>query len=211
MRITVKSLKPILYYLPTISVVIFVILYIISTQYYPGGSYKYPKQEGFSWTYNYWCNLLSRYAINGQLNPARPYGLIGTVFLCGGIGSFFALYSKHFSLKHFWQKTIEVSGVGSMVSAVFLFTAYHDQVLTIAGILGGVALIGTMRALLTDSVHSMFWLGLLCFLLILANAYMYYFDILSDYLPLLQKITMLATIIWIVRLNYQYIVKFRRP
>ena len=210
MRIKVKPLNPILYYLPTISVALFVVLYMISSAYYPGGSYAFPEQEGFSWTYNYWCNLLSKYAINGELNPARPYALAGTVFLCGGIGSFFALYTKYFSLHLFWQRITETVGIGSMVSAVFLFTEYHDLVLTIAGVLGGIALIGTMRALYADRAFVMFWLGGLCLFLILANSYLYFGNFLSDFLPLLQKITMLVTILWIVSLNHQYVVSFQK-
>ncbi|HEV7621655.1 MAG TPA: hypothetical protein VGO09_07980, partial [Flavisolibacter sp.] len=45
----------------------FIILYIIATIYYPGGSQANNVSKGFSWVHNYWCNLLNEKAINGAL------------------------------------------------------------------------------------------------------------------------------------------------
>lgn len=67
---------------PILGVIIFVILYIIATLLYPGGSQIEKNAIGFSWVNNYWCNLLNESATNGQPNSAKPVAMAGMFILC---------------------------------------------------------------------------------------------------------------------------------
>jgi hypothetical protein len=62
---------------PILGTLLFVVLYLVASSLYPGGSQVDKGSIGFSWTNNYWCNLLSGNAINGQPNPAKPYAISG--------------------------------------------------------------------------------------------------------------------------------------
>src|SRR3954449_6164304 len=61
--------------LPLFGIILFLLLYFIATLYYPGGAQFDKTTKGFSWTQNYWCNLLNENAINGLPNPARPIAI----------------------------------------------------------------------------------------------------------------------------------------
>ena len=66
---------------PIFGTIVFVVLYIVATLLYPGGSQVDKNSIGFSWTNNYWCNLLNDNAINGQHNPAKPIAMTGMFVL----------------------------------------------------------------------------------------------------------------------------------
>ena len=52
-------------FIPLLGMLLFVILYVIAAYHYPGGSYVNPSQSGFSFRYNYLCDLLDNFAIDG--------------------------------------------------------------------------------------------------------------------------------------------------
>ena len=58
--------------IPLIGIVLFACLYLVATFHYPGGTPFNKYYIGFSWTENYWCNLLNEQAINGQTNSTQP-------------------------------------------------------------------------------------------------------------------------------------------
>ncbi len=192
---------PLLYYLPTIGILGFIILFFVATYYYPGGSYHDRSSRTFSWMHNYWCNLMEAKALNGAPNPARYIAITATFFLCAGVAGFYYLFPRYFVMRKFWKWFIQYVGIGAMLFAALLFTRHHDLVLNIAGALGGFALIGTLIALQHDQSFKMLWIGVFCLLLIGLNNYMYYTRIYVEFLPLIQKITLLIVLGWMLALN----------
>jgi hypothetical protein len=65
---------------PLFGTLIYLLLYIVATFFYPGGSQVDKNSFGFSWAQNYWCNLLNENAINGQHNSARPIAIAAMFF-----------------------------------------------------------------------------------------------------------------------------------
>ena len=197
--------KLLLHLIPTIGIFAFFILYFISTLYYPGGSYAERDAEGFSWMHNYWCNLLDRESLNGEINNARPWAITATACLCFGIGCFYYLFPKYFEMRKLWKIFIRFVGVLSMCFAIFIFTVYHDQLLNIAGICGGAAFLGTLVALRRNHHFKLLWFGAFSFSLIGVNNYMYYTDVLIEYLPAFQKFSMIVVLLWFVLTNIAFV------
>ncbi|WP_152561057.1 hypothetical protein [Flavobacterium sp. ASV13] len=82
-----------------ICLVISVILIVIATLLYPGGSLLDKNSIGFGWSKNFISNLFAAKAINGAENPGRIWAIIGMAFQSVGYGVFFYSYVKKNSFK----------------------------------------------------------------------------------------------------------------
>ena len=183
---------------PIFGTMFFVVLYIVATLLYPGGSQVDKNSIGFSWTNNYWCNLLNENAINGQSNPAKPIAMIGMFVLCFTLAIFWFLFSRHINIGRFTKLTIQVSGTLAMIIAFFLFTNIdHDIVINFASIFGLVATAGTFIGLYKTKWYGLFAFGLLNVLLVVLNNYVYYNKGLIIYLPIIQKISFATFLFWV--------------
>jgi len=123
---------------------LFLLLYFIATLYYPGGTYSNKSFQGFSWTHNYWCNLLNQNAINGQPNQARPIAFAAMAVLGLTLTVFWHLFPLYAGFKAKERLIVQTSGFVSMAISVFVFTNFHDTIINIAGIFGLIALAGTL-------------------------------------------------------------------
>lgn len=189
-------------YTTIIGITLFVLLYIFSAALYPGGSQADLTSEGFDWVHNYWCNLLNTEAMNGRPNPARPYAITATIVLCGSIAVFLYQFSGALELTARWQQTIRVSGLSSMACATLIFTRWHDLMTILASMFGLVALMGVIIGLINNKMHTFLrWAGL-CILLMGVNNYIYYSGHYLVALPLLQKLTFLVVLSWVVALSF---------
>lgn len=187
--------------LPTVGILFFLIFYIYASTLYPGGSQFNRNSDSFSWWGNYWCDLLRKKAYNGMPNISRPFAIASTFSLCFGVGIFYYLFPSHFMMRKFWRRVVKLLGVTSMIFAFFLFTDKHDIMLSIAGVLGIIALIGTLVALKRNNSFGLLWIGGICAFLVVVNNYMYYAATYIEFLPFIQKITTVFILIWIVGLN----------
>ena len=79
--------------LPTIGILIFVGFYLYSATLYPGGSQVNLNSIGYDWVNNYWCDLMNKYGVNGQVNQARIYSITAMIILCMSLTVF--LYNLH--------------------------------------------------------------------------------------------------------------------
>lgn len=190
---------------PTVCVLLFIAFYIIASDLYPGGSYLDKAQPGYSWRHNYLCNLVGRNALNGMVNASRNIAILSVMILGFGIGYFYYVFPKVFEMRKIWRIITRITGVSSMFFAVFLFTDRHDLVLNISGVLGVLAISATMVALARNNSFGLLWLGAFCCLLIITNAYIYYTTVLYDFLPLIQKFTILSLLIWVVSINLTFV------
>ncbi len=184
--------------IPPGGAVLFAALYLLAAYFYPGGSQVDAHAPGFSWINNYWCNLLNEKAINGQPNSARPVALLATIALSITFSAFWLLFAGRSNTGKVLKFVIGASGILSMVAGFFLFTATdHDLVTNLASAFGLVAVIGTLIGLYTMKWQGFFAYGLVNLLLVAANNYVYYNKELLPYLPIIQKITFAAFLIWI--------------
>jgi hypothetical protein len=182
---------------PLFGTLIYLLLYIIATFFYPGGSQADKNSIGFSWTQNYWCNLLNENAGNGQHNAARPIAIVAMLFLCITLMIFWYIFPKQTAFKKSRKLIVQISGFASMISIMFISTALHDIVINIATVFGLIAVIGTFIGLLELKWSKLFWVGIFILPLVALNNFLYYKIELLIYLPVIQKITFLYFLFWI--------------
>ncbi len=177
---------------------LFVVLYFIATFFYPGGSLVDKNSIGFSWTNNYWCNLLMENAINGQHNSAKPIALTGMFVLCLTLSNFWFVFPRHINIGKNTKLTIQISGILAMIIAFFLFTDFnHDIITNFSSVFGLIATVGTFIGLYKTKWFRLFAFGLINILLVGLNNYVYYTKGLIIYLPIIQKISFATFLIWI--------------
>ena len=176
---------------------IFVILYVMASLLYPGGSQADVNSKGFSWINNYWCNLLNEKAINGQQNAAKPIAIVAMFILCLTMVIFWYIFPKQAGFKKTGRLSIQISGTLAMIIGMFLFTDLHDTIVNIASLCGLVATAGTFIGLYKLKWKGLFWLGILNLIFIIVNNILYYGEGLRSYLPIVQKNTFLFFLLWI--------------
>ena len=183
---------------PILGTILFVVLYFVATFFYPGGSQVDKNSIGFSWTDNYWCNLLMEDAINGQHNSAKPIALTGMFVLCLTLSIFWFEFPRQINIGKNTKLTIQVSGILAMTIAFFLFTNFnHDIVTNLASIFGLIATVGTFVGLYKTKWFRLFAFGFVNILLVGMNNYVYYSKGLIVYLPIIQKISFVTFLVWI--------------
>jgi hypothetical protein len=183
---------------PFLGTILFVVLYVIATFFYPGGSQLDKNSVGFSWANNYWCNLLNENAINGQPNPAKPIAMTGMFVLCLTLTFFWIQFPRQINISKILKLTIQVSGTLAMTIAFLLSTNInHDIVTNFASAFGLIATVGAFIGLYKTKWFGLFAFGLLNILLVGVNNYFYYTKGLIVYLPVIQKISFATFLIWI--------------
>jgi hypothetical protein len=183
---------------PIFGTILFVVLYVVATLFYPGGSQVDKNSIGFSWTNNYWCNLLNKKAINGQHNPAKPIAMTAMFVLCLTVTFFWFLFPRQINIGKFAKFAIQISGTLAMTIALFLFTNIdHDLIINIASFFGLIATFGTFIGLYKTKWYGLFVFGLLNLLIIGLNNYVYYKKGLIIYLPIIQKISFATFLVWV--------------
>lgn len=186
---------------PVLGIGIFIVLYVIAALLYPGGSSVDRDAEGFSWIHNYWCDLLSKWAKNGQPNAAWPVALTAMITLCLSLSLFWFFVPGLLNTGKHHYGIVQLSGIASMMLAIFIFTNYHDFIINAAVFFGVVALSGTYVALYRSKAYKTLAFGVFCLILVLLNGYIYYTKYLIFILPLLQKVTFFLYLLWILSIN----------
>lgn len=184
----------------------FVILYIVATLFYPGGSQHDKTATGFSWLHNYCCNLLNTTAMNGEQNNAKPIAIAALSVLCVSLATFWYQFPRYMGFQKSYRIAVRISGITAMATALFLLTPYHDAVINIAGIAGVIALAGTLVGLYKNSWRGLFLFGLFNLLLVGVNNYLYYATNLF-YLPVVQKITFACFLLWFCLIDIKLLLK----
>jgi hypothetical protein len=192
---------------PLVGCFLFIVLYIIATIYYPGGSPINTSTIGFSWSQNYWCNLLSERSINGLPNSSRHIAFAAMVILCLTLITFWYFFTKQIVFKRNERFIILFSVIASMVLALFIYTSFHDMIINISATFGLIAIVGTLIGLNRMRWAVLFCMGINMLALIAINNILYYNKDLILYLPIIQKITFLYFLIWISLMNIRMLKK----
>lgn len=182
---------------PLLGILVFAVLYGYATTLYPGGNQADLHAPGFDWQHNYWCDLLSVWADNGQPNPARPVAVSAMLILGAALAFFWYRLAGHLRTGRHWRQTVRVSGIGSMVATGLLLTPLHDTALIVSGGFSLVALAATLVFLHQYRHTRLFLIGLFCMLLLVANNAIYWTKTGLAWLPMLQKVTFLVFLCWI--------------
>ncbi len=192
--------------IPFFGICLYIVIYIVATYLYPGGSDFDKSAPGFSWRHNYWCELLKEKAPNGDLNAARPVAILGMFVLAASIIMFWYLFSIVFTYKG--RLLVRYTGLLSMLIALFLFVGPHDLVMIISGLLGLFALAVCLVILYRQKKYWLIFIGWTCIALCALNNYIYYTGVGFGQLAFIQKITFIFFFYWFIAVNfYMYRVK----
>lgn len=187
--------------IPLVGIICFIILYIVAALIYPGGNYLNPSQKGFSILHNYWCDLLNEKAGNGETNPASPLAIAAMVILCVSLMFLWYNIPKLFLINNTFKKIIQVSGIISMAIALFIFTRFHSEAITYAGLFGGIAFMATFIGLYRSRRYTLFALGIICLVLGVVTYTIYNTRVFLIILPFIQKVTLLLCLVWLVLID----------
>lgn len=174
--------------LPLYGIGLYLFLYILAAWLYPGGSSMEDASAGFSLRDNYWCDLMSNYAKNGALNPARPVALLAWIILCSSLGLFWMYFPRLFRQQNIRLRLIPSSGALAALSALFCFTRFHDLAITLAGVFTTITVVPACLELRRAKQTILFGLAVLCFILGLLNYSVYTTNFYISTLPVLQKV-----------------------
>jgi len=176
-----------------------VILIVIATLSYPGGSLLDKNSIGFGWSKNFLSNLFETKAINGSENPGWIWALIGMAFHSVGYGFFFINMSKKMS-------SIQLANVFKIIGAtniLFIFliaTPLHD--------LGTISIILTLVGLFIITVFilkSKLHLLKFCCIICLLTYYCFFAVFGFGYWGLavvMQKVYIISSMLLVLALEY---------
>ena len=182
-----------------ISLVISVILMVIASLVYPGGSVLDKNSIGFGWSKNFLSNLFASKAINGLENPGRIWAVIGMAFYSVGYGIFFINMSKKIPLRQ-WANILKFIGATNIILIFLIATPLHD--------LGVISIILTLIGLFIITVFilkSKLHLLKFCCVICLLTFYCFFSLFGFGYLGLaviMQKVYVMSSILLVLGLEY---------
>jgi len=142
-------------------------------------------------------------AINGVINPARPFAIASMIMLCVSIAVFSYQFAEFSNQNERWKTIIKWSGILSMLSATLLPTEYHDSIIIITSLFGLPLVIEIIKEIYESNLSIYKASGIICLLLIGLNNAIYYTSQFIEWLPLIQKITFMLVLIWVLGLNHE--------
>jgi hypothetical protein len=173
-------------------IIVSLLLIYIATLVYPGGSLFDKDSVGFDWTKNFISNLFAEKAVNGLHNPAQMWAYAGMIFLSVSFAIFFIGYSKKIPAKGA-ANIIKYLGAGNM--------PFTFLMVTIASTLFLVSLFYITVFILKSRLHLFKFLCIICLLIFYYTLYLYGSGN-WDWLPVMQKITFISSILLILGLEY---------
>jgi hypothetical protein len=182
-----------------ICLVISVVLIVIATLIYPGGSLLDKNSIGFDWSKNFLSNLFATKAINGSENPGRIWAIIGMAFHAVGYGIFFINMSKKISSRKS-ANILKFVGATNILFIFLIATPLHD--------LGTISIILTLFGLFTITVFilkSKLHLLKFCCIICLLTFYCFFFLFGFGYLGLaviMQKVYNTSSLLLVLGLEY---------
>jgi hypothetical protein len=184
-----------------LGIIISLLLLLLATLHYPGGSQYDKNSIGYDWKNNYLSNLFDVKAVNGSENASRLWAVAGMLFLCASFALFFIEFSKKISSKGA-AKIIRYCGVSAMIFAFLAVTPYHDAVIRLASTLALISMFYITVFLFKSRLHLLGILSVVCLLAFYSCNYIYFTRSYVEYLPIFQKIALAITITWVLFLQY---------
>ena len=177
-----------------------VVLIIIASVLYPGGSIVDKNAIGFDWTKNFISNLFAAKAINGSENPARVWATIGIAFHSLGYGIFFIHMAKKITTKNA-TRVLKAIGTTNILFTFLIATPLHDKMVILSSTLFLIGLFYITVYLLKTKLHLFKWACISCLLI-------YYFTLFLygcgnwGVLAIMQKVCFLSSMLLVIGLEY---------
>jgi hypothetical protein len=189
------------HHLPTFGIAAALALIAVAASRYPGGTTDSATTVGYSWAHNFISALFGDRALNGAPNPVRLVATVAMFVLCVSIAIVFQRLSTRFPSQR-RRKTIQIAGIGTAVYSFLIVTRMHDLMVDIGLLFTFVAILATTQGLYIARRRFLFVWGAGCFSLTAAAATMYYGHLFYEFLPVVQKVTLISSIAWLLCAYY---------
>ena len=186
----------------TIGIALGVLLLIISTFFYPGGTLNDPNSVGYSWFENYISNLLRPLAVNGMENAARPWAVAGALILTLSFGLFFYQFSAFLKVKSAAFVIKYVGIVATFLGFLIVIPSLHDILVTVTSALSLLLFFYLTVFVINAKKPILSLMSVLFLILFYFATFMYSARFHLEYMPIMQKIVFVVKIVWILSLAY---------
>ena len=183
-----------------IAVVISLILMIIATSVYPGGSMFDKNSVGFDWTKNFISNLFATKALNGAENPSRIWAYIGMILLPFSYAIFFINMSKKLPEKNV-ANILKYGGAANILFMFLIVTPLHDLMLNVSITLFWTCFGFITGFILRSRLHLFKFLCVVCLLIFYYSIFLWATND-WDLLPTMQKVNFINSTLLILGLEY---------
>lgn len=182
--------------------VLSILCLIVASLHYPGGSPKDPDSIGFIWAENYISDMLEYKAVNGADNPARPLAVAGAVLMGLSTGLGFLRFSRKLVLKKL-SVVIKYGGLLMACTSVLVtIPVLHFPLVNVGIVVNLLVSFYITVTLFKSRLTALKALSVLFLASFYGAAYMFSTRSGLEYMPLVQKITHLFQIIWVLGLEY---------
>jgi len=182
-----------------ICLVISVILIVIASLAYPGGSLLDKNSVGFQWSKNFLSNLFEPKALNGSDNPGRIWAIIGMAFHSVGYGIFFINMSKKIAQRQ-WANILKYIGAANILLIFLIATPLHD-VGVISIVLTLIGLFSITVFILKSKLHFLKFCCIICLLTFYCFFFLFGFGYLG-WAVIMQKVYNTSAMLLILALEY---------
>ncbi|MFM2385499.1 MAG: hypothetical protein RL660_256 [Bacteroidota bacterium] len=180
-------------------VLLYVVMYFIAAQFYPGGTYQNRNAQGFDWVRNFWCNLLDSTSLNGQANTARPLAIAAMALLVCCITYFWYKFPRYVACSKTVGRLIQYCGCAAMLlSGLLLAAVQHDLAINISCFFGAIAICLALYSLYSNKHYFVLRIGVASIALMCANIYFYYINTNLLALAIVQKFAFASFLLWFV-------------
>lgn len=183
-----------------ICIVISVILLVIASLVYPGGSLLDKNSTGFHWSKNFISNLFAVKAINGSENTSRIWAITGMAFHSIGYGVFFINMSKKIPSRHA-AIVLKYIGATNIIFNFLIVTSLHDLMVTISSTLSLLGLFYITVFILMTKLHLLKFCCIICLLTFYYTLYLYGSGNWS-LLAIMQKISFICSMLLVLGIEY---------
>ena len=185
-----------------IGVILGTVLLVVATMYYPGGTNENLNSDGYDWAGNYISHLLRPQAVNGEENMARPFAILGVLFLTASFGLFFINFSKRIQIR---SASLVIKYLGIMATIFGFITIVpemHDLMVTLSSILTLLIFFYITVIVIKSKLTVMKIISIFFLLTFYFGAFMYFSRFQLEYMPIMQKVIFIIKIIWVLLLEY---------
>lgn len=189
-------------HLVLIGIALSILCLVAASLHYPGGSPKDIRSVGFQWTENYISDMLEYKAVNGAENQARPLAVAGVLLMGLSTGFAFVRFARKVGTKKY-AAVIQYGGLLMiLMTALGTIPLLHDLSVTLGIVLNLLVFFYVMVALLKSRLTMFKVLSVVFLASFYGATYMFGTKTGLEYMPLVQKITHVVQIIWILGLEY---------
>ncbi len=184
-------------YLPLLGFLMYLILFIVASLVYDGGTRFDFSRTTFDWFHNYWCDLMAEQNFRNEPNASRPVAIIAWIILCGSCLLYMYRIIPILELRKYLEKIVKLSSMLAFIIGSLAFTKHHDIIVAVSFPFGFVLVIGLVIGLLKSNLDFYKWTFILPVVLLGASFFMFFTDLGLHWLGFIQKLALLSTFIWL--------------